>query len=549
MLPHFLIAFTLIFGIHADDIVENNTTSSSLKFHDLNGDAYRSIMRHLPVADRPKLLTIPRVSNHIHEDAPYLFYRKYGCKRALSKLLEFNKPNQFRRAVIRLMPVRHLYYLINSAARRHDWKMVAFMLNNGASPLLLKYSIRRAVLHQRDSDIQHLSALLRGRLHADENDQLFNHPLNISRFRAINRYNWASNMNVVALNRLINFGHLELYRLSTPNLTVITNQPIPPQLDDFLMHATIYGNTFSIENLLNVGADVEYGAMVAGQRNNIDNPIYSGHRTTPLITAARMGYVDVVWMLAECGADLNVRDTHGRTALMHAVIKQRHEVINALVELGADLDLRDGSMTALMYAIHRGDFRLAKVLIEGGANLNIADNFGETALNYYAAKNDVQMIEELVRRGGRGPLNGYHSPLTVAIRYGTAETVRLVASTVAFTLDFYDPFGWTPLIYAVWHNSSAKVEALIECGADVNMQSKDKAYTPLTIAIKNENIEIIQILLAHRAKASSRDGHWKNAWDYAREGGNQKILKLLWDTKLPYVPKRIGRWLGYLKSK
>ena len=68
--------------------------------------------------------------------------------------------------------------------------------------------------------------------------------------------------------------------------------------------------------------------------------------------AAREGAVDAARALAESGANLNLTDPEGTTALIVAVINGHYDVVSALLEKGADPDLADiKGMTPLYAAV------------------------------------------------------------------------------------------------------------------------------------------------------------------------------------------------------
>ncbi len=52
--------------------------------------------------------------------------------------------------------------------------------------------------------------------------------------------------------------------------------------------------------------------------------------------AALGGYVEIVQMLIEAGAELNTSDLHGWTALMEAAQKGHLQVVDLLLTAGAD---------------------------------------------------------------------------------------------------------------------------------------------------------------------------------------------------------------------
>ncbi len=61
-----------------------------------------------------------------------------------------------------------------------------------------------------------------------------------------------------------------------------------------------------------------------------------GHGRTLIMLAAAQGEMDAVEKLVDKGADVNLWDSCGRTALMHALRNEQHEVAKWLKENGAD---------------------------------------------------------------------------------------------------------------------------------------------------------------------------------------------------------------------
>ncbi|XP_056142843.1 ankyrin repeat domain-containing protein 34A [Lampris incognitus] len=93
---------------------------------------------------------------------------------------------------------------------------------------------------------------------------------------------------------------------------------------------------------------------------------------TPITAACLASYDDpqtrqrMVRYLLEKGADPNIPDKSGRTALMHACAEQSgREVVSLLLENGADPSLKDYSgSSALVHAINRGDRDTLQVLLD-----------------------------------------------------------------------------------------------------------------------------------------------------------------------------------------
>merc|ERR1711874_253105 len=83
-------------------------------------------------------------------------------------------------------------------------------------------------------------------------------------------------------------------------------------------------------------------------------------------------------------SDLNLRASqHGQTALMLAVSHGRLDMVQLLTEAGADLNIRDeDGSTALMCAAEHGHLEIVKVLMQHpDININATDNDGLSALS------------------------------------------------------------------------------------------------------------------------------------------------------------------------
>ena len=69
----------------------------------------------------------------------------------------------------------------------------------------------------------------------------------------------------------------------------------------------------------------------------------------------------------ENGADVNLKDEWGRTALHWAVEKENLEMVKYLVENGADANLLDiKGRTAFTFAVEKGNLEMVKLFIEKG---------------------------------------------------------------------------------------------------------------------------------------------------------------------------------------
>lgn len=138
------------------------------------------------------------------------------------------------------------------------------------------------------------------------------------------------------------------------------------QPDSPLAAAAARGDSSAVEDLLNRGAAVDPADTCM----------------TPLIQAARGGYIATMAVLLRHGADPN---WHGGrndwTPLMHAIHKGQKQSVLVLLAGGADINAKTRSgLTALMMAAGYGYADIVRILLAKGADPYLQDAHGGTAL-------------------------------------------------------------------------------------------------------------------------------------------------------------------------
>ena len=110
--------------------------------------------------------------------------------------------------------------------------------------------------------------------------------------------------------------------------------------------------------------------------------------STALMEAMRYSNDDVANYLIESGADVNITDVRGDTALILAEGGgMLLEVVKKLVEAGANIDATNKEgRTALMEALRDYKEDVAYYLIESGADIKASDIHDNTALTIAAEK-------------------------------------------------------------------------------------------------------------------------------------------------------------------
>jgi ankyrin repeat protein len=231
---------------------------------------------------------------------------------------------------------------------------------------------------------------------------------------------WAAHSNATELARLLidagaNANAANRYGETPLSLAVTTGNPALAAMllkagadpnttvgdgETILMMAAQAGNAETIKALVTYGANVNAAEKWQGQ--------------TPLMYAAIQNNADAVRLLAEVGADINARSkplvfpdfifkTAGMiyvvppvgswTPLMYAARDGAIDAVRVLADMGANLNLVDpDGTTALTLAIVNGHFDTAVALLDKGADPNVADKNRMTPLYAAVDMHTVQTV-------------------------------------------------------------------------------------------------------------------------------------------------------------
>ena len=245
---------------------------------------------------------------------------------------------------------------------------------------------------------------------------------------------------------------------------------------------------------------------------------------TALLMAALSSQEDhglSVKCLVEAGADVNVQDRDGRTALMLAVDRrppywtmgdndtELHNTtrVQSLIKGEADLSLQDNKgRNALMIAIERNQsIAILKLLTENMSvsTLNQVNKEGQTALMLAASNSDdghAFYVKYLVEAGADLNVQDRkgRNPLMIAIdRNQSIAILKLLTENMSVsTLNQVDKGGQTALMLAAKYYSDdhgLSVKCLVDAGADVNVQDRD-GCTALMYASDEGHTESVKFL-------------------------------------------------------
>ena len=162
------------------------------------------------------------------------------------------------------------------------------------------------------------------------------------------------------------------------NYAMENNNRIIDMINFPLHEAIINGNAVAVRELLNNGYDV----------NTLDR-----FGDTALSEAAAHGYIDIVQMLLDAGADLNL----GNETPLYIAARNGHiNIVQALIDAGADLNqVNNLDQTPLYFAIYNNQSRIASLLITAGADVNLSDLQSNTPLHFATRWNNIDLVRQL----------------------------------------------------------------------------------------------------------------------------------------------------------
>ena len=197
--------------------------------------------------------------------------------------------------------------------------------------------------------------------------------------------------------------------------------------------------------------------------------------------------------LLEAHAKVSVVNQFGSTPMQEAALTGNAEIIKMLLTAGADVESANAEgQTALMVVARTGNVAAAKALLIAGAKVNATESFGgQSPLMWAAAQCQPAMIRMLIEYGAkvnaRGAVRDWQARITAEPR----PKDRHIG-------------GFTPLLYVAREGDVESAKALIEGGADINLDSRDRE-TPLVLALENEHFDLAAYLISAGADVDKWD--------------------------------------------
>ena len=186
-----------------------------------------------------------------------------------------------------------------------------------------------------------------------------------------------------------------------------------------------------------------------------------------------------------------------RSALADAAEQHDKASIRALLQTGADVNLAqvDGT-TALHWAAYNDDAEAVALLVKAGANVNAVNNYGVPPLAEACINGDAAIVKLLLAAGAdaNATMKGGETVLMLAARSGNAEAVKALLARDASTKS-RERQGQTALMWAAAEGHTDVVRELIAAGADINAKL-DSGFTPFFFAVRDGHLDTVRAFLA-----------------------------------------------------
>jgi uncharacterized protein len=259
-----------------------------------------------------------------------------------------------------------------------------------------------------------------------------------------------------------------------------------------LTTACASGDSLFVSALLKAGANPNSGtaesplfnAINSGREQILEQLLQAGadpNRFTgpypPILLAAFAGNANIIRLLAHHGADLNAKSRVGTAALHHCVKENKPALVELLLELGADPNLPDADgRTALFWAGQSKAKRIATILKTHRAQIPATQAQSDRLLRA-GAEGNLPQLKDLLRERNHLPVD---------------------------PRDTIDQRRFTPLMHAVAQGHIDCARFLISRGADIEATALPEDSV-LTIAAEFGQVAVIQLLLKKGVQLERRN--------------------------------------------
>uniref|UniRef100_A0A8C5VFK0 RING-type E3 ubiquitin transferase n=1 Tax=Microcebus murinus TaxID=30608 RepID=A0A8C5VFK0_MICMU len=254
---------------------------------------------------------------------------------------------------------------------------------------------------------------------------------------------------------------------------------------------------------------------------------------TALQVAAYLGQVELVRLLLQARAGVDLPDEEGNTALHYAALGNQPEAARVLLSAGCGPDaLNSSRSTALHVAVQRGFLEVVRTLCERGCDVNLPDAHADTPLHSAisagaGASGIVEVLTEVPSVDVTATNSQGFTLLHHAALKGHALAVRKILARARQLVDAKKEDGFTALHLAALNNHREVAQILVREGhCDVNVRNR-KLQSPLHLAVQQAHVGLVPLLVDAGCSVNAEDEEGDTALHVALQ--RHRMLPLVAD--------------------
>lgn len=273
--------------------------------------------------------------------------------------------------------------------------------------------------------------------------------------------------------------------------------------------------------------------MIRSLCNIYGNPIYNLHTLNDKINQ----HNHVLFLFADCLhrtywiGDFRFNDKKdyflktiltGLENSIYKIVQEKHNNLNIQLENG---------MTVLMYCAVLNDLKLCNFFVDNGAKVHFKSNENYSVIDYLLLSDNTIINNDMIifcNKIMSDVIFKYDKILlkiSMDCKFFTEDLQKFIIELINRGTNIND-FEITPIVFACKNNNIELVNLLIQFGANVN-RSDDLNISPIIYACKNNNIELTKLLIKSGADVNHSDNTNSTALIYASQFDNIELVKLL----------------------
>ncbi|MCQ2592375.1 MAG: ankyrin repeat domain-containing protein [Treponema sp.] len=246
---------------------------------------------------------------------------------------------------------------------------------------------------------------------------------------------------------------------------------------------------------------------------------------SPLDEAAFAGKYKVAHYLLTQGADANACDTNGVSVLVDTIKTQNTDMVKLLLKYGANPNLQEiNGQNAYHAAAYTGNREIISLIRKAGGNPLSRDKQGNTPFSL-VLKRDIRIIKEVLGDSYNITDSDGNSPIHITIKNGASPELLQRLISEGYPIDTRNADGYTPLNYAIEANDLNNALILLENGANPFQTIDKKGTNGVTIALANENKQMISNIVKYAGAMTDIQGN--TILHYAAKTSSIEIVKTL----------------------